>query len=110
MKHVVALVVTLAVAGMAGVTLAAHEITFKGTVVSFEPGKVPRIKVNVVDLKTKKTTAVVFECDDKTKFLRGDVVVKMDAARIEKGEQISITVDHDESETLANVVRLPVKK
>ena len=110
MKHVVALVVTLAVAGIPGVTLAAHEITFKGTVVSVEPGKVVKIKVNVVDATTKKTTAMVFECDEQTKVLRGDVVVKMADARIEKGEQISITVDHDESETLANVVRLPVKK
>jgi len=110
MKHVVALVVTLAVAGIAGVTLAAHEITFKGTVVSVEPGKIVKVKVNVVDPKTKKTTAMVFELDDETKILRGDVVVKIADAKIEKGEQISVTVDHDTSETEANVVRLPAKK
>src|SRR5689334_1161998 len=110
MRYVVALVVTLAVAGMAGITVAAHEVTFKGTVVSVEPGKIVKVKVNVVDEKTKKTTAMVFEIDDETKVLRGDVAVKIADARIEKGEQISVTVDHDDSETMANVVKLPAKK
>src|SRR6476661_6540929 len=99
MKHLFALVAMLAVAVMASATLAAHEVTFKGTVVSVEPGKIVKVKVNVVDAATKKTTAMTFELDDETKIFRGNVAVKLVDAKIEKGEQIAVTVDHDESAT-----------
>lgn len=110
MKHVLGLFVALTIVGIAATTVAAHEITFKGTVVSVEPGKVTKVTVNVVDEKTKKTTTTTFEIDDETKVFRGDVAVKIAEARIVKGESIAITVDHDESETLANIVKLPARK
>jgi hypothetical protein len=88
----------------------AHEITFKGTVVSVESAKSLKVTVTVVDEKTKKPKPMVFEIDDETKILRGTVAVKLADAHIQKGESISVTVDHELSETLAAVVKLPVRK
>lgn len=88
---------------MAAVTLAAHNITFKGT--ALEVSKTS-VRVNVVDAKTKKVAPMVFVVDEGTKVLRDDVVVKFAEAKIQKGEPISVTVDHDLDEELAQVIRL----
>jgi len=96
------------VLSLAGASVLAHEVTYKGTVVSATPTSV---KVNVVNEKTKKVTLEAFEIDPHTKILRGDVVVTFANARIQKDEQIAVTVNLDDGgECYAEVIRLPVKK
>ncbi len=90
-----------------GASVAAHQITYKGTVVSAEKDTV---KVTVVDEKTKKPIQMTFQLDKDTKILRGDTVVTPAEARIQKNEKIAVTIDHDLDETLAIVVRLDDKK
>jgi hypothetical protein len=101
--RIVTSVVCSVIVVMAAVTLAAHNITFKGT--ALEAGKTS-VRVNVVDAKTKKVAPMVFVVDQETKVLRDDVVVKFAEAKIQKGEPISVTVDHDLDEELAQVIRL----
>jgi hypothetical protein len=91
------------IVALAGVTLSAHLLTFKGTVLSVEKEK---IKMVAVDPETKKSSEKTFEVDDQTKVLRGDKVVKFADAKIQKGENVTITVDHDLDEELAQIIRL----
>ena len=88
-------------------SVSAHEITYKGKVVSTDKAVV---KVTVIDEKTKKPLDINFKVDKDTKILRGDKVVPFADARIVKGESIAVTVDHDLDEDLAIVVRLDVRK
>ena len=97
----------LAIVVVLGVTVAAHQVTYKGTVVSSDNAT---IKVTVVDEKTKKPMQITFKIDKDTKILRGDKVVTLTAAAIQKAEKIAVTVDHDLDEDLALVVRLDVRK
>src|SRR5262245_3210016 len=111
MKRAFAVMFAIAfVVMVAGATLAAHEVTYKGTVTSVEPGKVSKLKIKVVDEKTKKVSEMAFEFDDHTKVLRGDVVVKYADVKIAKDETISVTINHDDNETYAEVIRLPAAK
>lgn len=103
MKRIAALLVALIALAAAGITLRAHEETYKGTVVSTKAAKV---KVSVADEKTKKTSTMEFVVTAKTKVLRGDKVVKFSEARIQKDERIVVTVNHDVSMTNAVVIRL----
>jgi transcriptional antiterminator Rof (Rho-off) len=90
-----------------GAAAARHEITHKGTVVSADA---KTLKVNVPNEKTKKVDAMAFTHDRETKILRGDTVVSFTEARIQKGEKIAVTIDHDDDPTFALVVRLDVRK
>ena len=92
---------------VAGAVLIAHQVTYKGTVLSV--GK-ESVKVTVIDEKTKKPGPMDFDFDKETKILRGDKVVPMSQAQIQKGEKISVTVDHDADEKYALVIRLDVRK
>jgi hypothetical protein len=89
------------------VSAVAHDVTFKGTALSVAAESVG---VNVVDPETKKVTPMTFVVDDITKVLRDDVLVKFAAANIKKGENISVTVNHDLDEELAQVIRLGKSK
>lgn len=110
MKHAAVFVLSAILAGAVSATVLAHETTYKGTVVSVETGKNSQIKVSVVNTETKKATEMVFGIDDETRILRGDVVVKFADARIAKGEPISVTLNIDDGNTMADVIRLPVRK
>ena len=85
----------------------AHEITFKGTVVSADQKS---ISVSVVDEKTRKPSTMTFRHDKDTKILRGDALVPFAEAKIQKAEKVAVTVDHDFDERYAFVVRLDPKK
>lgn len=100
---IAAAVVCCAIIALAAVTLSAHLITFKGTVLGVEK---ETIKINAVDPETKKAAPKTFFVDDETKVLRDDKIVKFADAKIQKGENITITVDHDLDEELAQVIRL----
>jgi len=104
---IVASIVAAAIMAVATVTLSAHMVTFKGTALSVEKESVT---VNVVDSETKKVSKKVFVVDNETKVLRNDVQVKFADAKIQKGENISVTVDHDLDEELAQVIRLGAAK
>jgi hypothetical protein len=99
--------VIVATVCISGATLLAHQVTFKGTVISFTE---TTVKVMVVDEKTKKPAPKSFDFDKETKILRGDKLVTFANARIQKGEKIAVTIDHDADETLAIVIRLDEKK
>ena len=103
----VAAIVCSAIVALATVTLSAHLITSKGTVTAVEKDAV---KVDVVDPETKKVTPRKFIVDEETKVLRDDKVVKFAAAKIQKGESITVTVDHDLDEDLAFIIRLGTTK
>lgn len=104
MKTVLLAVVAASVMAAA---VAAHQVTYKGTVLAVEKATV---RVNAIDEKTKKASTMTFQTNKNTKVLRGDALVTLDAARIEKGEKIAVTVDHDLDETMAIVIRLDPKK
>ena len=87
--------------------MAFHEVTFKGTVASVTA---TAIKVAGVDDKTKKPVTKSFDMDKETKILRGDSKVTFAAAKIQAGEKVAVTIDHDVDETLAITVRLDAKK
>lgn len=90
-----------------GVTTLAHEVTYRGTVVSADA---KGIRLTVVDAKTKKPSTLTFWHDKETKFLRGDNLLSFAEAKISKGEKIALTVNTDDDENYAQVVRLDEKK
>lgn len=100
-------IVCAVIVAVAAVTLSAHLLTFKGTVLAVEKDSV---RVNAVHPETKKATVMVFIVDNETKVLRGDVLVNFANAKIQKGENITVTVDHDLDEELAQVIRLGAGK
>ena len=106
MKTLAALLVAVTTVASTA-TLLAHEITFKGTVVSVDATSV---KITVIDEKTKKPVVKTFDYDKDTKILRGDKLVPFADAKIQKNEKISVTIDHDADETLAIVIKLDPKK
>jgi hypothetical protein len=106
MKTIAAIVCSVIVA-MTTITLSAHLITSKGTVTAVEK---EAVKVDVVDPETKKVTARKFIVDEETKVLRDDKLVKFADAKIVKGEKITVTVDHDLDEDLAQTIRLGTTK
>jgi len=89
---------------MAVAIVAAHEVTYKGTVISVEPAK---LQVKVIDDKDdKKTTPMTFAITDKTKIFRGDIELKLADAKIVKDERVAVTINHDEAGYKALEIRL----
>lgn len=101
------LLCSMVAVAIATVSLVAHDITYKGTALSVTAESV---RVNVVDPETKAVTPMTFVVDELTKVLRDDVLVKFANANIKKGENISVTVNHDLDEELAQVIRLGKSK
>lgn len=92
---------------LTGATLVAHEVTYKGTVITVEAAK---IQIKVIDEKSKKEKPMDFAVTAKTKVLRGDKVIPFAAARIQKDERISVTVNNDEAGQKAITIRLAAPK
>ena len=107
MKMRIAVVSLLLISLMSSIPVFAHEETHKGTVIALEK---TGVRMNVVDPKTKKTEARLFEIDKETKILRGDTLLTLATAKFVKGEAIAVTVDHDVDEHLALVIRLGAAK
>lgn len=84
-------------------TLRAHEETYLGTVNAVESA---RIRVKVIDQKSKRETSMDFGVTAKTKVFRGDKTVSFADARIQKDERIAVTIDHDVPGHSATVIRL----
>jgi len=100
---VAALLVAVAIASPA----LAHEVTYQGTVLEVQTG---RIHVKTIDAKTRKEENVWFNVDKTTKVKRGDKTVPFAGAAITAGERIVVIVDHDaETKMLAKEVRLAAK-
>ena len=106
MRRVSVLVMGAVVLLVSGISLLAHEETYKGTVVSVVAAKV---QVKVIDDKTKKESTMDFVITAKTKVLRGEKLMSLADAKIQKDERIAVTVNHDVSMTDATVVRLAAK-
>lgn len=107
MRFARSLSIGAAMAVLASVIVFAHPRTTKGTVVAAEPTK---ITISTIDDTTKKPVEKAFEIDKETKIYRGETVVTFAAAKIQKGENVSITVDLDVADDLADVVRLPAAR
>ncbi len=104
---VIASIASAVIVALATVTISAHLITSKGTVTAVEK---EAVKVAVMDPETKKITPRTFLVDEETKVLRDDKLVKFADAKIQKGENITVTVDHDLDEDLAQTIRLGTTK
>ncbi len=102
------LLVVAAIACLGAVTLRAHEIMYRGTVVDVQAAK---IAVKTTDDKTKKTETVWLAVNKDTKVKRGDVPVPYAEAHIAKDERIVVIVNHDaETKMLATEIRLAAAK
>ena len=97
------LLVAALIVGAGGGWLRAHQETLKGTVLAVGEASV---RVNVVNPDTKRETPRTFIVDEETKVLRGDTLIGFAGARIERGENIAVTVNHDVNLNLALVIRL----
>ena len=84
-----------------------HDIVHKGTVVSADA---KTLRVSVPDEKTKKPVTMTFEHDRETTILRGEKTVSFAEARIQKGEPVAVTINHDDFPNFALVVRLNERK
>jgi hypothetical protein len=105
MTHLRTIVVSTIAVCILGATLLAHSVT--GTVVSVKPAS---IVVSVVDETTKKPTSMTFDINKDTKIMRGTKAVTFVEAKIQKGEKISVTIDHDVDEHLATILKLDAPK
>jgi hypothetical protein len=105
----------VAVVGLTAV-IAAHEVTYRGTVAGFEtaryaqPGggvrEVPELEITVLDARTKKPSKWVFVIADTTRLLRAGKPVTLADAAMRPGERVEVMVDHDEPGDVAIEVRL----
>ena len=105
MTHLRTIVVSLVAVCALGATLLAHSVT--GTVVSVKPAS---IIVSVVDETTKKPVSMTFDLNKDTKIMRGTKTVTFAEAKIQKGEKVSVTIDHDVDEHLATILKLDAAK
>jgi hypothetical protein len=85
----------------------AHEVTWKGTVASFDAPK-PDEKAITVDVADPAgtITATVFYADPQTEIFRGEVKVAFAQATFAEGEPITVMVNLDLDEQYAIVIRL----
>lgn len=105
MKQIISGVLAMAVVVAFAPIVAAHEVTYRGTVVSQETGRyaqpgggvreVRELHITVVNAKTKKPSNHVFVIVDATRILRGKTAVTLANAAIQKGESVAVVVDHD---------------
>lgn len=87
--------------------LAAHNVLHTGTVLTVAADK---LEITSVNKTTKKEETVAFIIDGKTKVKRGDAVVALADAKIEKGERIVVVVNTDARiRMLATELRLAAK-
>ncbi len=85
--------VALAAVVFSAVSLGAHTIRFRGTVLAVEPSRV-EIKT-IPDDQTTKEEVLWCAVDENTKVKRGDTLIKYADAKIVKGERIVVTIEHD---------------
>ena len=78
------------VVAASGLRADAQEVTYLGTVVALEAG---RMHVRTVDVTTKRDDSVWFVIDRDTIVKRGDVVVSLADAKIAAGDRIAVIVD-----------------
>jgi hypothetical protein len=114
MQRIMTWTLGLVVALAAGV--AAHETTYKGTVVELrtatyaQPGggarKVQELEVTVVDARTKKPSKRVFSIVDSTRLQRAGKPVTLANAAVQPGDAVEVVIDHDKAGDDALEVRL----
>jgi len=95
--------------------VAAHEVTYAGTVVSLETNRyaqpdggfrqVQELEITVVDAKTKKPANHTFTLADSTRLLRAGKPVTVDRAAAQAGERVEVVFDHDKAPDVAIEVR-----
>ena len=119
MRQITAVSLSVAVLMFAAATLLAHEVTYKGTVISVEPGRyaqldgavseIQEIQVKVINDRSKEEMPMVFTVTDKTRVFRGERTVSFAEAHIQKDERVAVTIDHDKPGDDAIEIRLAVQ-
>lgn len=107
LKNAARAAMVVAVLALAGAPALAHEVTYKGTVIAVES---TTLRVSVIDDATKKASPMAFAITERTRVYRGDKVVSITQARIQKGERIAVTINHDEPGQKATEIRLAAGK
>jgi hypothetical protein len=115
-----AAVTAVAIATVLSCTLAAHEVTHKGTAVALktasyaQPGgparEVQELEVTVVDAKTKKPSNRVFTITEKTRVMLDGKRIKATDVKVQKGDEVTVVVDHDKPGDEAIEVRLSARR
>lgn len=110
----------VALAALIAAPVFAHEVTYKGTAVSFKTAKyaqptgpareVQELEVTIVDAKTKKAANKVFTITGNTRLLRGGKPITLKQLSVQKGDEVSVVVDHDEPGDEAIELRVPAAK
>jgi len=103
MRAVAAAVVGVMVTVSAAATVLAHEMTYKGTVVSVAATS---LQVKAMDDMTKKESTMTFKVTDKTKVYRGATRVTFAEAKVQKDERIAVTINMEASPGVALEIRL----
>ena len=98
----------------------AHEIMYKGTVESAASGRytqadgsvkeIPELNVKTIDDRSKKPITIVFTVTETTRVFRGEKQLSYREARIQKGEAVSVTIDHDRPGDEAVDIRIAAQK
>jgi len=107
MRAVAAVVLSALLIVVAAVTVWAHPMTYKGTVVSVAEAS---LQVKATDDMTKKESVMTFKVSDKTKVFRGETAMTFAAAKVQKDERIAVTVNTDASPDAALEIRLAPAK
>ena len=112
MKPITAVVMSIAIL-LFTVATHAHEVTYKGTVVTVAlnpyaaaDGVLARLEVKVID---RERTMVFDIMQWKTKVFRGDHAVPFAEARIQKDERVAVTINHEEPGGGALEIRLAAR-
>ena len=92
---------------LAVAAVAAHPMTYKGTVVSVAEATV---QVKGVDDMTQKVSTQTFKVTDKTRVYRGDALTTFAAAKVKKDERIAVTINMDQAPDIALEIRLAPAK
>lgn len=89
----------------------AHEVTYKGTVVSIQlnryaasDGILARLEVKV----SEGARTRVFEITEHSKLWRGSSPVPLAAVRIQRDEAVAVTLSDEEADKGALEIRLPI--
>jgi hypothetical protein len=106
-KQFKAALAMLAAGLWAGAVLQAHDVTYRGTVVSVEAS---RLQVKTIDAKTKKDTLLWVNIAKQTKTRRGEKLVPYPEARIAIDERVVVVIAHDaEKNMIASEIRLAAR-
>ena len=94
---------------VAVVTIVAHDVTYEGTVAAIKrnPYAASSGILATLDVQVRgRKRPMKFDITQETRLVRGNSVVSLAEARIEKNEPVAVTINHDDPGQGAIEVRL----